>query len=60
MNGGENHGVLRDIHGVAVGEGGWREAEERGLRILAEGSAPLQALWGGLLSRRAILQISLG
>ena len=31
MNGGENHGVLRAIHGVAVGEGGWREAEERGL-----------------------------
>ena len=33
MNGGENHGVLRDIHGAAVGEGGWREAEERGPRI---------------------------
>lgn len=54
MNGGENHGVLRAIHGVAVGEGGWREAEERGLRISAEGSAPIQALWGGLLLRRAM------
>lgn len=46
MNGGENHGVLRDIHGAAVGEGGWREAEKRSLRILAEGSSTTQALGG--------------